>query len=46
MGWDYYTYQSQPTFFVNAIKEMMLEEQKERIKQLKEAQNQVNYHGR
>lgn len=46
MGWDYYTYQSQPTFFIQAIKDMLLDEQKERLKALKEQQKEIRIHGR
>lgn len=37
MGWDYYTYMSQPVFFLEAVKDFMIKEQKAKIKALKEA---------
>lgn len=32
-GWDYWTYQNQPTWFINEIKEMIQEEYYESKKQ-------------
>lgn len=28
MGWDYFTYMSQPVFFIDAIKEFFIQEHK------------------
>lgn len=38
MGWDYYTYMSQPTFFLEAVKDFMVEEQKAKLKAMKESE--------
>lgn len=34
MGWDYFTYVRQPSFFLGAIKDHMVRENKEMKKQL------------
>lgn len=36
MGWDYYTYMSQPLFFIESVKDFLLEEQKAKLKAIKE----------
>lgn len=36
MGWDYYTYMSQPLFFLEGVKDFLVKEQKAKVKALKE----------
>lgn len=43
MGWDYYTYMSQPLFFLESVKDFLAKEQKEKMKIYKEHQMK---HGR
>jgi len=43
MGWDYYMYMSQPTFFLEAVKDFLVKEQKAKMDAIKKAQSS---HGR
>ena len=38
MGWDYYTYMSQPVVFVDAVRTFLVKEQKAKLKAYKDAQ--------
>ena len=43
MGWDYYTYMSQPVFFVDAVRDFLAAQQKAMLEEIKKNKQQ---HGR
>jgi hypothetical protein len=42
MGWDYYTYVAQPVFFLEAVKDFLVKEQRAKLEALKQQQTVVN----
>mgnify|MGYP001605581662 CR=1 FL=1 len=41
MSWDYYTYVAQPVFFLEAVKQFLVDEQRAKMKVFKESQRKT-----